>query len=68
MTLSPKDYYLVLGNDAKNLLRPICDIDRLVDKQDHIYIYIYIQIYGAPTKDYYLIPNNNAKNLLINFV
>ena len=60
MTLPPKDYYLIPGNGAKNLLRLICDIDRPVDKQDHIYI----QIYVTSTKNYYLIPDNDAKNFL----
>ena len=60
MTLPLKDYYLVPGNDAKNALRPICDINRPVDKQSHTYI----QIYGTTTMDYYLILDNSAKNLL----
>ena len=60
MTFPPKDFYLIPDNDAKNLLRAVCDINRLVDKQDHIYV----QIYGISTKDYYLILGNEAKNLL----
>ena len=50
MTLLPKDYYLILDNDAKNLLRPY-------------YIYIYKFMTLLP-KDYYLILDNDAKNLL----
>ena len=77
MTLSPKDYYLIPGNDAKNLFEPK-DVYKFMTLSPNDYYlipgngaknlfgqkYVYKFMTLSP-KDYYLIPGNCAKNLLL---